>query len=109
MTRRTGAGRYVRSRSSFPSAASHGSTPIRFDVRELHPVHARRPSRRAREPIGVRQDVGAVHFVVQEVEPELRLLLRLHVQLPLQPPNAFGSRQVYANLRILGSVGSTQK
>jgi hypothetical protein len=72
-------------------------------------VHPRRPTRGAREAEGMGQDVVAIHLVVQEVEPKLRLLLRLHVERPLQPPNTVRSRQAHANLRVLGHHGCVQK
>jgi site-specific DNA recombinase len=81
----------------------------RLDVLEARPVHTSRSPRRARDPVRVGQDVVAAHLVVQEVEPERRLLLRLHVQRPLQPPNTVRSRQAHANLLVLGHIRSTQK
>ena len=81
----------------------------RVDVLETHPVHTGGSARRARQSIGMGEDVLAVHLVVQQIEPVLGLLLRLHVQLPLPPPNAVGSLQAHANLPVLGSFRSTQK
>ena len=64
---------------------------------------------RTRQSVRVLENVFPMHLVVQQIEPVLRRLFRLDVQLPLKPPDAIRSRQAHANLRVLGVVGSTQK
>ena len=66
---------------------------LRFDRLEGHPVHPRGASIRARHLIGMGQNVLAVHLVVEPVEPERRLGLRLGVELPLKPLDLLRSRE----------------
>ena len=54
---------------------------LRFDLRERHPVHPGRTRIGAGEPIGVGQNVLAADLVVEQVEAECRLRLRLTIKL----------------------------
>ena len=75
--------------------------PCRFDVRELHPVHPRRAAVAAGKPIRVVQYVLPVHFVVEQVEAERWLCLRLHVKPRPQVPDLFRGCQTHVNPLIL--------
>ena len=57
----------------FPEPVRHSR---RFDVREIHPVHAGGALIGAALPVGEREDILAVHLVVQEVEPKRGFGLR---------------------------------
>ena len=81
--------------------------PRRFDHREAHPVHPRRTRIRARQVVGVAQDVFPINLVVEQVEAEVRLRLRLEIQLPLKPPDAIGCLQAHRQSPILVFFGST--
>jgi hypothetical protein len=58
-----------------------------FDLREAHPVHTRSPRIGAGQLIGVAQDVLAANLVVEHIEAEGRLRLRLAIELPLKAPD----------------------
>ena len=68
-------------------AGSHSSSPAASIAAKRHPVHARRALVGARQLVGVAQDVLAADLVVEQVEAERRLLLRLEIQLPLKRPD----------------------
>ena len=80
--------------------------PCRFDHREGDPVHARRALVGARQLVGVAQDVLAADLVVEQVEAERRLLLRLEIELPLKLPDTFRCCQAHRQSPILGFVES---
>ena len=101
ITRRTGAGRYVFSRRS-SRAEHHSSTTGRFDLAKVTPSTPGAPVVGARQVVGVAQDVLAADLVVEQVEAERRLLLRLEIELPLKPPDPVGCCRLIANHRILG-------
>src|SRR5437667_89941 len=80
--------------------------PRRLDVLEALPVPAGRPAVLLGEPVSVREHVLSVHLVVELVEAERRLLLRLRVELPLEVPDLFRSLQAHANPLTLLSFRS---
>src|ERR1700730_17996691 len=59
----------------------------RLDLPEAHPVHARSTRVATGQPVGVAQDIFAADLVVEHVEAESGLRLRLAVQLSLQGPD----------------------
>ena len=59
----------------------------RFDLIERDPVHAWRAFVGARQVVRVVQDVRSPDLVIQDVEPETRLGLRLDIKFPLQSPD----------------------
>jgi hypothetical protein len=88
ITRRTGADRYVfRARSSRrqPCVQAHC-----FDLCERDPVHAGCTRVGAGKPVGVVKDVRAADLVIEQVEAECRLRLRLTIQPPLKGPDLIG-------------------
>src|SRR6266487_3232208 len=93
-----------------PDLLSQGRKPLpeprRLDVLEALPVHAGRPAVLLGEPVSVREHVLSVHLVVELVEAERRLLLRLRVELPLEVPDLFRSLQAHANPLTLLSFRS---
>src|SRR5216683_205023 len=58
-----------------------------LDLREGHLVHTGGARIGASQPIGVVQDVLATHLVVEHVEAESRLRLRLTIELSLKGPD----------------------
>jgi RNA-directed DNA polymerase len=54
-----------------------------LDLRKTHPVHTRGARIRASQPVGVAQNVLATNLVVEHIEAEGRLRLRLTIQLSL--------------------------
>src|SRR6516225_8636307 len=77
-TRRTGSGRYAFETSSSRSPASHLSRPdASIAVKVIW----------SGQRIGMTQDVLAVDLVVEQVEAEGRLRLRLAIQLSLKGPD----------------------
>src|SRR5664279_4530347 len=88
ITRRTGSGRYV-----FETSSSQSCQPRlqarRLDLREAHSVHARSARIRAGHCIGVPQDIFSINLVVEHVEAEGRLRLRLAIELSLKGPDLF--------------------
>ena len=60
---------------------------LRLDLREGHPVHARSTRIGAGQPIGVTQDVLAINLVVEHIEAEGGLRLRLAIELSLKGPD----------------------
>src|SRR5215467_521522 len=93
ITRRTGSGRYV-----FETSSSPCQPPLqarRFDRRKGPVVRARRTRICSGKRIGVTQDVLAVDLVVEQVEAEGRLRLRLAIQLSLKGPDLFRCCQAH--------------
>src|SRR3954454_1185388 len=78
----------------------------RFDRREGDPVDAWRALVGTRQIVGVAQDVLATDLVVEQVEAERRLVLRLEIELPLKLPDAVRCCQAHRQSPILGSVAS---
>ena len=77
ITRRTGLGP-VRLRDQFLAQARQPLLQARrLDLRERHPVHAWRARVGAGQPIGMEQDVFAANLVVEHIEAEGGLRLRL--------------------------------
>ena len=108
ITRRTGWRRYVFARKLLPEPGQPLLQPRRLDRRERHPVHARRALVGARQVVGVAQDVRAADLVVEQVEAERRLLLRLAIQLPLKRPDLLqvlpGSSPITATSSVFEST-----
>ena len=77
--------------SSRPSSsrrpASHASRPYSSICGKAHPVHTRSTRIGAGQPIGVAQNVLTADLVVEHVEAEGRLRLRLAIELPLKAPD----------------------
>src|SRR5688572_22346800 len=78
----------------------------RFDHRESDPVDAWRALVGTRQLVGVAQDILATDLVVEQVEAERRLVLRLEIELPLKLPDAFRCCQAHRQSPILGFVAS---
>ena len=87
ITRRTGSGRYVFATKSSRRPASHASRPCSSICAKSHPVHTRSAGIGAGKPIGVTQDVLTANLVVEHVEAEGRLRLRLAIELSLKGPD----------------------
>src|SRR3954466_10644301 len=60
----------------------------------------------ARQVVGVAQDVLAADLVVEQVEAERRLVLRLEIELPLKLPDTVRCCQAHRQSPILGFVAS---
>src|SRR5215468_5200036 len=86
ITRRTGSGRYVFETNSSRQPQPCFQAPL-LDLREGHLVHTRGARIGASHPIGVLQDVLATNLVVEHVEAESRLRLRLAIELSLKAPD----------------------
>src|SRR5687768_873681 len=61
-----------------------------FDLCERDPVHAGCTRVGAGKPVGVVKDVRAADLVIEQVEAECRLRLRLTIQPPLKGPDLIG-------------------
>jgi hypothetical protein len=92
-----------------PSLSQPLLQPIGFNGLKAHSVHSRCSPVFSGKPIGVGENVLSVHLVVEQVEAETWLVLRLYVKLPLERPDLFGSFQAHANLLLLGFIESTPK
>ncbi len=68
---------------------------LRLDLSEAHPVNARSTRIGAGQPIGMAQNVFAANLVVEHVEAESRLRLRLAIELPLKAPDLLGCCQAH--------------
>ena len=68
---------------------------------------ARRARVRTGQRIGVSQNVLAADLVVEQVEAERRLRLRLAIQLPLKGPDLLGCCQAHRQSPVLAVVEST--
>ena len=68
---------------------------LRLDLSEAHPVHTWSTRISAGKPVGVAQDVLATDLVVEHVEAEGRLRLRLAIELPLKAPDLFRCYQAH--------------
>ena len=62
----------------------------RLDLLEGRPVHPRRARIGAGQRVGVAKNVLAANLVVEQVEAEGGLRLRLAIELPLKAPDLFG-------------------
>src|SRR5262245_8061726 len=58
-----------------------------LDLSEAHPVHTRSARVVASQPVGVAQDVFPADLVVEHIEAEGGLRLRLAIELPLKAPD----------------------
>src|SRR5271157_4866455 len=87
ITRRTGSGRYVFETNSLRRPASHASRPSSSICAKGYPVHARCSRIGASKPVGVHQNVVAANLVVQHIEAEGGLRLRLAIELSLKVPD----------------------
>src|SRR5262249_59749196 len=58
-----------------------------LDLREAHSVNARSTRIGAGHPVGMLQNVLTTDLVVEHVEAESRLRLRLAIELPLKAPD----------------------
>ena len=120
VARRTGSGRYVFETRSSRKPASHASTAFCLDLIEGHPFHARRARIGAGEHIGVGQNVLAADLVVEDVEAEGGLRLRLTIELSLKVPGLVGRFEAHrqsppprrlesaSEVRALSSAGITR-
>src|SRR5439155_17131256 len=61
----------------------------RLDLREGHPIHPRRTRIVASKRIGMAQDILSANLVVEHIEAESGLRLRLAIELPLKAPDLF--------------------
>ncbi len=94
--------------------------PCRLDPVECHPVHPWRTLVGARQVVSMGQDVRPPDLVVENVEPEPRLGLRLHIEFPLQSPDRIWCFQAHRQsphlvrfentpkVRVLPSTGVTR-
>src|SRR5208283_6051286 len=62
----------------------------RLDLLKGHPVNARRARIGAGQRIGMAKNILAANLVVEQVEAEGGLRLRLAIELPLKVPDLFG-------------------
>src|SRR5215472_2038361 len=90
-----------------PDARKPCFQPCRLDRLEPHLINTRRAAVGTDERISVLQNVGAIDLVVEQIETELRLRLRLDIQLPLKAPDAFRCCQVHRQSPILVFFRST--
>ena len=108
LIRRTGSGRYVLETRSSRRPASHSFHACRLDHGERHPVHPRRSRIRASKRIGMSENVIAADLVVEHVEAEAGLRLRLAVELSLKAPELVrllqGSSPITLPLAIVESA-----
>src|SRR5207245_11274782 len=81
--------------------------PPRLDGLEALPIHSWRTIIGSRQFIGMVQNVFAVHFVVELIEPEFRLVLRLSIQLDLEFPYLARPCQAHRQSPFLSSFSST--
>ena len=63
--------------------------PCRLDRRAGHAIDARRTLVGAHQVVRMAQDVRTVDLVVEQVEPVVRLRLRLEIELPLKRPDRY--------------------
>ena len=89
-----------------PETAKPLLQPRRLDRCEGDPIHPRRTPIGARQVAGMTQDVLAADLVVEQVEAESRFRLRLEIELPLKPPDAFRCLQAHRQSPILAFVES---
>src|SRR5271166_5204878 len=68
---------------------------LRQCLLERHPVHPRRAFVGARQVIRVAQDVRSPDLVVEQIEPQVRLPLRLAIEFPLQSPDRIWRLQAH--------------
>src|SRR5262245_63546853 len=87
ITRRTGSGRYVLEAKSSRRPASHASTPCSSISAKLIPSTPGAARIAAGQPVGVAQDVLPADLVVEHIEAEGGLRLRLAIELPLKAPD----------------------
>src|SRR5215471_10927877 len=111
----------VRLRDQFLAQACQPCLQVPFlDLLEAHPVHARSPRIAACELVGVQQDVLATDLVVEHIEAESRLRLRLAIELSLKAPDFIWRYQAHRQspsltifesapeVRVLRSSGITR-
>ena len=79
----------------------------RLNLREGLFVHAGCARIRAGQRISMAEDVRAIDLVVEHIEAEGRLRLRLTIQLPLNAPDLFGRLQAHRQSPILATFGSS--
>ncbi len=92
----------------------------RFDRRECHSIHTRRTRIGAGQRIGMAQNVFTINLVVEQIEAEGRLRLRLAIQLSLKAPDRIRCCQAHRQsphlaifesapeVRVLCSAGITR-
>jgi hypothetical protein len=73
----------------------------RLDLLERHPIHTRSAVVVTSERVGVGENVLAPDLVVELIETELRLRLRLDIELPLQRRIFSGFIRLIANIPLL--------
>src|SRR5262245_13503773 len=111
----------VRLRDQFLAQACQPCLQAPFlDLLEAHPVHTRSPRIAACELVSVQQDVLATDLVVEHIEAEGRLRLRLAIELPLKAPDFIWRYQAHRQspsltifesapeVRVLRSSGITR-
>ena len=81
--------------------------PCRLNHGERHTVHPRRSRIGAAKRIGVGQNVRPPHLVVELIEAEGRLRLRLEIKLPLKRPDLIGRCQAHRQSPFLHLFEST--
>jgi hypothetical protein len=77
--------------------------PRPLDVLERHPVHARRAVVATGQRKSVGENVRPADLVVQEIEAELGLRLRLHIKLSLKGPDLIRRFQTHRQSPLLSS------
>ena len=87
--------------------ARHSVSPAASIAAKLLPSTPGGAPVAAGQRIGVLQDVVAMDLVVEQIEAERRLRLRLAIQLPLKGPDPLGCCQAHRQSPILAVVEST--
>jgi hypothetical protein len=86
--------------------SSQLSSPGRLDRRAAHTIDARCALVGAHQFVRMAQDVRTVNLVVEQIEPVVRLRLRLEIELPLKRPDFIRCCQAHHQSPILGSFES---
>src|ERR1019366_6612119 len=81
--------------------------PSGLDVREALPIHSRRASIGSRQSVSMGQNIFPVHLVIELIETESRLVLRLAIQLDLKFPYLTRRCQTHRQSPFLSSFSST--
>ncbi len=85
----------------FPETGQPRLQPRRLDRLEALPIHPRRALVGPRQTVGMAQNVLATDLVVEQVEAEVRLRLRLAIELPLKAPDLLGCFQAHRQSPLL--------
>jgi len=92
-----------------PESVQPPPLPLRFDVLEAFPIHTGCALIGFRQRPCAEQNVFPVHLIVELIEAESRLVLRLSIQLDLKFPNLIRHFQTFVNHRVFPSSQTCQK